>query len=133
MTQPTLTTLVPIKKSAIVRSRFTEICETYARGCTYEQIAKTLSEETGIQFSRQELRVYVDRTKKKRNLHPEAVSTKEQETKSPVEPRREPENAVEKSSSTLVEAGTPLTFGDVAKLMRAKVDLDQYSRKRNRQ
>ena len=133
MTKPTLATLAPTKKSAIVRSRFTEITEAYARGCSYEQIATTLTEETGVKISRQELAVYVDREKKKRNLNTEAASSKNHEITNPVEPRREPENVVEESSGTPVETGTPLSFGDVSKLMRTQVDPDQYSRKRNKQ
>lgn len=132
MTQPTLATLAPTKKAAIVRSRFTEICEAYARGCSYEQIAKALFEETGVSMSRRELSAYVDREKKKRKLQPEAVNTKELETKSPIEPSREQENVVKESSSTPVETGQPLTFDDVSKLMRTQVDLEQYYRKRKK-
>ena len=83
-------------------------------------------------MSRRELSAYVDREKKKRKLQPEAVNTKELETKSPIEPSREQENVVKESSSTPVETGQPLTFDDVSKLMRTQVDLEQYYRKRKK-
>lgn len=46
-----LSTIKPTTKSGVIRSNMAEIEAAIGRGCTYEQIAQALTEDTGLEIT----------------------------------------------------------------------------------
>lgn len=135
MTTNKLAALKPKRKSAIVRLRMQAIENAIAAGCTHEQIATALTEETGVEISAATLSAYISKERKIGQIQ-HADDTKRpslqpnnEEKASPKtgESETEPETSNEASGSE-----APMTFSDVDAILRTPVNLDHYSRKRKK-
>lgn len=135
MTTNKLAALKPKRKSTIVRLRMQAIENAIAAGCSHEQIATALTEETGVEITAATLSAYISK-ERKIGLMQHADDTNRPSLQPNNEEKSSPkggENETEPETSNDVGySKAPMTFSDVDAILRTPVNLDHYSRKRKK-